>query len=209
MRALQHPSNDPEISVGCIELMQAFINTNPRILTRENPQDLTGMFAFAVESIKSPEVLPKRAAAKLWKDIFELAGTTHGPHQGTAQEIVGHFGAAVTHALITNVCGEVDATSLDNIGAPLRAMIKADKNAKTYISNALAEQPLLYRFQQDPSVQDLVRKFIESMIRNSKHSNAFRETIKSFWQSCKQLQMQLQPHALHRFPQGQSQPGAY
>lgn len=179
MQALQHPSNDPEISVGCIELMQSFINTNPRILTRENPQDLTGMFGFAVESIKSPEVLPKRAAAKLWKDIFELAGNPQGQHQGTAQEIVGHFGAAVTHALITNVCGEVDATSLDNIGAPLRAMIKADKNAKAYISSALTEQPLLYRFQQDPQVQELVRKFIESMTRYvlqiSKRSDRNRE----------------------------------
>jgi hypothetical protein len=165
MRALQHPSNDPEISVGCIELIQDFINTNPRILTKEDPENLTGMFGFTVESIKSPEVLPKRAAAKLWKDVFELAGNTQSQHQSTAQEIVGHFGPAVTLALITNVCGEVDATSLDNIGAPLRALIKADKNAKTYISNSLAEQPLLYRFQQDPNVQELVRKFIESMTR--------------------------------------------
>lgn len=165
MRALQHPSNDPEISVGCIELIQNFINTNPRILTQENAQDLTGMFGFTIESIKSPEVLPKRAAAKLWKDIFELAGTTQGQHQGTAQEIVGHFGSAVALALITNVCGEVDATSLDYIGAPLRALIKADKSSKTYISNALAEQPLLYRFQEDTNVQGLVRKFIESMMR--------------------------------------------
>ncbi|KAL6704582.1 member of the karyopherin-beta [Coniothyrium glycines] len=198
MRALQHPSNDPEISVGCIELMQNFININPRILTREDPRDLTGMFGFTVESITSPEVLPKRAAAKLWKDIFELAGNTQSQHQSTAQEIVGHFGPAVTLSLITNVCGEVDATSLDNIGAPLRALLKADKNAKTYISNSLAQQPLLYRFQQDPGVQDLVRKFIEGMTRNAKYSTAFKDTIKGFWQSCKQLQMQLQPHALHR-----------
>jgi len=167
------------------------------------------MFGFTVESIKSPEVLPKRAAAKLWKDIFEMAANPQGQYHDTAQEIVGHLGPAVTTALITNICGEVDATSLDNIGAPLRAMIKADKNSKSYINEALLQQPLLYRFKDDNEVQELVRKFVESLGRNMKHSNAFRDTVKSFWNSCKQLQMRLQPNALHRFPHGQPQPGTY
>jgi hypothetical protein len=165
MRALQHPRNDPEIAVGCIELVQNFINTDPRIMTQESPENLSGMFGFTVESIKSPEVLPKRAAAKLWKDIFELAGNTHSPHQATTQEIVAHFGPTVTLALMANVCGEVDFTSLEHIVAPLRALIRADKNSRAYITNALAEQPLLQRFQQDQGVQDMVRKLIESMTR--------------------------------------------
>jgi predicted nucleic acid-binding Zn ribbon protein len=33
--------------------------------------------------------------------------------------------------------------------------------------------------------------------RNAKNSNAFKEAIKTFWQSCKQLQMQLQPQMMH------------
>ncbi|KAF1850945.1 ARM repeat-containing protein [Cucurbitaria berberidis CBS 394.84] len=207
MRALQHPRNDPEISVGCIELIQGLFNTNPRTLTQESPENLAGMFGFTVESISSPEVLPKRAAAKLWKDIFELAGTTHSQHQATAQDVVNHFGPAVTLALISNICGEVDYTSLDNIVAPLRAVIKADKHAKQYIISSLAGQPLLQRFQQDQGVQDMVRKFIESMMRNAKSSPAFKETVRPFWQSCKQLQMQLQPqtmHPGHRFAHGLS-----
>lgn len=165
MQALLHPRNDPEISVGCIEMIQSFINTNPHILSKERPESLQGMFGFTVESIKSPEVLPKRAAAKLWKDIFELSGNTHSEHQGTLQDIVAHFGPAVTFALVSNVCGEVDYTSLEHIVAPLRAIIKSDRHARTYLSNSLAEQPLLHRFQQDPGVQAMVRKFIESLTR--------------------------------------------
>jgi hypothetical protein len=49
--------------------------------------------------------------------------------------------------------------------APLRALIRTDKNARAYITSSLAEQPLLQRFQQDPGVQELVRKFIESLVR--------------------------------------------
>ncbi|KAF1947052.1 hypothetical protein EJ02DRAFT_334677 [Clathrospora elynae] len=202
MQALQHPRNDPEISVGCIELIQNFININPTILTQETPDNLSGMFGFTVESIKSPEVLPKRAAAKLWKDIFELSGNTQNQYQATIQQIVAHFGPAVTFALVTNVCGEVDFTSLEHIVAPLRALIRADKNARTYITNSLAEQPLLQHLQQDQNVQEMVRKLIESMIRNAKSSLAFKESVKAFWQSCKQLQMQLQPQTMnpaHRF----------
>lgn len=195
MQALQHPRTDPEVSVGCIELIQSFINTDPRILVQESPENLSGMFGFTVESIKSPEVLPKRAAARLWKDIFEQAGNTHNPHQATAQDIVNHFGPSVVFALISNVCGEVDYTSLEHIVAPLRAIIKADKNAKTYLTNSLSKQPLLQRFQQDQGAQDLVRKFVEGMTRNAKSSMAFKETVKAFWQACKQLQMQLQPSA--------------
>jgi hypothetical protein len=165
MQALQHPRNDPEIAVGCIELIQSFINTDPGIMTQESSENLSGMFGFTIESIKSPEVLPKRAAAKLWKDIFELAGNTHGPHQATTSEIVAHFGPTVTFALVSNVCGEVDFTSLEHIVIPLRALIRADKNARASITSSLAEQPLLQQFQQDQGVQDMVRKFIESMIR--------------------------------------------
>ncbi|KAI4654642.1 uncharacterized protein J4E79_008516 [Alternaria viburni] len=212
MRALQHPRNDPEIAVGCIELVQNFINTDPRIMTQESPENLSGMFGFTVESIKSPEVLPKRAAAKLWKDIFELAGNTNSPHQATTQEIVAHFGPTVTLALMANVCGEVDFTSLEHIIAPLRALIRADKNSRAYITNALAEQPLLQRFQQDQGVQDMVRKLIESMTRNARNGAAFKDSVKAFWQTCKQLQMQLQPQTMnpaHRFAHGFPQPNAY
>jgi hypothetical protein len=165
MQALQHPRNDPEIAVGCIELIQNFINTDPRIMTQESAENLSGMFGFTIESIKSPEVLPKRAAAKLWKDIFELSGNTHSSQQATTSEIVAHFGPAVTFALISNVCGEVDFTSLEHVVVPLRAFIRADKNARSYITSSLTEQPLLQRFQQDRGVQDMVRKFIESMFR--------------------------------------------
>lgn len=165
MHTLQHPRNDPEISVGCVELIQHFFNTNPGILSQVSPDHLAGMFNFTVESIDSPEVLPKRASAKLWKDVFELAGNTHNQHQSKAQDIIAHFGQAVTSALMTNICGEVDFTSLEFIIAPLRAMIKSDKNARTYISNSIEGQPLLHQFQQDPAVQDMVRKFIESLSR--------------------------------------------
>ncbi|KAJ4363307.1 member of the karyopherin-beta [Ascochyta clinopodiicola] len=196
MQALQHPRNDPEIAVGCIELIQQFVNTDLRLITQEHSDTLQGMFGFSIESIKSPEVLPKRASAKLWKDIFESTGNTHGQNQGTSQEIVNHFGHAVTYALITNVCGEVDYTSLEHIVAPLRALIRSDKNAKAYITSSLAEQPLLQRFQQDPGAQELVRKFVESCMRNAKSSTGFKDTVKGFWQSCKQLQMQLQPQMM-------------
>lgn len=228
MQALEHPRNDPEISVGCIEVLQNFMNSNPQTLIRQQPEILSGMFGFTIESVKSPEVLPKRAAAKLWKDIFELASNTHTQHQGTAQDIISHFGPSITLALVSNVCGEVDQTSLDHIVIPLRFLIKSDKNARTYINNALAAQPLLQRYQQDSGVQDLVRKFTESltrcahyfsfalshslhMYRNAKNSNAFREAVKAFWQSCKQLQMQLQPQATnpHQFAHGMAQHNAY
>jgi hypothetical protein len=214
MQALQHPRNDPEVSVGCIELIQSYIGSKAQILTQQHPDILAGMFGFTIESVKSPEVLPKRAATKLWKDVFELAGNSHSQHQATAQEIVNHFGPSITFALISNVCGEVDATSLDHIMVPLRTLLRSDKNARSYITSALAEQPLLQRYQQDTGVQDLVRKFIESltrcvlhfhitlsaadtMYRNAKNSTAFREAVKAFWQSCKQLQMQLQPQMMH------------
>jgi hypothetical protein len=42
--------------------------------------------------------------------------------------------------------------------------------------------------------------------RNAKNSLTFKECVKAFWQSCKQLQMQLQPQAHmmnpHQFAHG-------
>ena len=165
MQALQNPRNDPEVSVGCIELIQKFVNSNAQIFTTEHPDVLKAMFDFSIECLKSPEVLPKRSSAQLWKDIFDLSGNTKSPHQGTGQDIVNHFGAEVTFAMIFNICGEVDQTGLDHFLAPLRKLIQSDRNARTYISNALAVQPLLLRVKDDPATQDMVRKFIESVMR--------------------------------------------
>ncbi|PVI02736.1 ARM repeat-containing protein [Periconia macrospinosa] len=203
MQALQHPRNDPEISVGCIELIQSFFKQNANILKNEHPDVLKGTFGFSVECIKSPEVLPKRAAAALWKDIFDKTASTGSVDQATCQDIVDHFGQAVTFALVCNICGEVDASSLDNVLAPLRRLITNQKLSRQYITNALAETPLLRRAQEVQGLQDMVRKFIESLMRNAKSTNAFKEAVKPFWQSCKQLHMQFAPqtahHHAHRF----------
>ncbi|KAF2263831.1 ARM repeat-containing protein [Lojkania enalia] len=211
MQAMENPRNDPEVAVGCIELIQKFINTNAQILTAERPEILSGMFDFSVECIKSPEVLPKRAAAQLWKDIFELTGKTTNQDRSTGQEIVNHFGQAVTFALMYNLCGEVDGTSLDHIVVPLRKLILSDRNARFYITNALAEQPLILRIKEDAATEGIVRKFIEGLVRNARASTAFKETCKEFWQRCRQIQMQFAPqmmHPGHRFAQGHSSPPA-
>ncbi|KAF2678963.1 hypothetical protein K458DRAFT_315514 [Lentithecium fluviatile CBS 122367] len=197
MQALQHPRNDPEVSVGCIELIQSFVKQNASILKIEHPAILKGTFDFSVECIQSPEVLPKRASASLWKDIFEKTAATGSLDQATCQDIVDHFGQAVTFALMANVCGQVDQTSLEHILAPLRKLIQSNRNARTYITTAVTEQPLIQRVQADPATPQMVQKVIESMMRNAKNSNAFKESVKSFYQSCKQLQMQFAPEVMH------------
>ncbi|KAF2008848.1 ARM repeat-containing protein [Aaosphaeria arxii CBS 175.79] len=205
LQALQNPRNDPEISVGCIELIQKFVSTNARIFTTESPEVLKAMFDFSVECLQSPEVLPKRAAAQLWKDIFELAGNTKSQDQSTGQDIMNHFGAAVTFALMYNICGEVDYTSLEHVLIPLRKLITADRNAKANITNALTSQPLIIRVKDDPNTENIVRRFIESLMRNARSSSAFKETVKEFWQRCKHMQMQFAPqymHPGHRFALG-------
>lgn len=165
MQALQHPRNEPEVSVGCIELIQSFIKQNASILKHEHPDVLKGTFDFSIECIKSPEVLPKRAAASLWRDIVEKTASSGSTDQVMCQEIVDHFGQAVTFALIANICGEVDATSLDHIIIPLRKLIQNNRHSKAYISSALSEQSLLQRVQGEQAIQDMVRKFIESLMR--------------------------------------------
>lgn len=165
MHALQHPRNDPEVSVGCIELIQSFFKQDANILKNEHPDVLKGTFGFSIECIKSPEVLPKRAAAALWKDIFEKTASAGSGDQATCQDIVDHFGQAVTFSLICNICGEVDASSLENVMAPLRRLIMNQRLSRQYVTNALGETPLLLRAQEVPGVQDMVRKFVESVMR--------------------------------------------
>ncbi|PSN71577.1 hypothetical protein BS50DRAFT_585056 [Corynespora cassiicola Philippines] len=204
MQALQHPRNDPEIAVCCIDLIDDFVNVNPSIFTNEHPDILKGMFDFSIECIRSPEPLPKRHASKLWKNIFELAGNMRSKFQSTGQDITNHFGPTVAYALIANICGETDHSSLDHIIAPLRKLILCDKNARAYITNSLAQHPLIQRMGEDQATQSLIKRFIEGAIRNAKQTGAFKETVRVFWQNCKQLQMQLAPqmHAGHRFAHG-------
>lgn len=165
LQALQHPRNDPEISVGCIELIQKFINTNAHIFSIEQPEILKGMFDFTIESIRAPDILPKRAAADLWKDIFALSASTKSEFQNTAQDIVQHFGQAITSAIMYNVCGEVEQSSLEHILVPLRRMINVDRNARAHITNALAEQPLLRQAKDDAEFTRETQKLVESLFR--------------------------------------------
>jgi hypothetical protein len=165
LQALQHPRTDPEITVGCVEVIHKFILVRPKIFATQHPNVLKGMFDFSIECIKSPEVLPKRAAAALWKDIFELSGSTRSQFQSTGQDIVNHFGPAVVFALMYNVCGEVDFSSLEYIVAALRKVVTSDRNAKNYMNAALAGQALMIRVKDDPNTEGIIRKFIESVTR--------------------------------------------
>lgn len=167
MQALQHPRNEPEVSVGCIELIQSLIKHHASMLKSEHPDVLKGTFDFSIECIKSPEVLPKRAAASLWRDIIEKIASTGSVDQVMCQEIVDHFGQQVTIALIANICGEVDASSLEHIVFPLRKLIQNERHSRTYIIRALADQPLLQQTQGEQAVQEMVRKFTESLMRYS------------------------------------------
>jgi hypothetical protein len=169
LQALQHPRNEPEISVGCIELLQKFITTCSGILTTESPETLNHLFTFSIECLKSPEVLPKRAAAQLWKDIFEASANAKSEAQGTCQEIVRHFGEAVAFALLWNVCGEVDYTSLEHVVVPLRKFMLCERGARAVVERALAEMPVVVRVKsvegQAQEVEGWVRKFVEGLVR--------------------------------------------
>jgi hypothetical protein len=165
LQALQHPRNDPEIAVGCIDLIKKFVNKDARIFSIEDPEVLEGMFQFSIECIRAPDVLPKRASAELWRDIFSLCAATKSPYQGIAQNIVQHFGPAVTSALMYNLCGEVDQSSLEHILVPVRRLINVDRNARTYITNALARQPLLIQAKDDAELAGVVQRLIESLMR--------------------------------------------
>ncbi|KAF1998896.1 hypothetical protein P154DRAFT_438214 [Amniculicola lignicola CBS 123094] len=214
MQALQHPRTDPEVAVGCIEFIDKFFNTmtlslapeeHARILRSEPAEILQGIFNFSIECVKAPEVLPKRAAAQLWKYIFETNSHPESPFHDIIQSIVDHFGPAATFALIYNVCGEVDSSSLENITVPLRKLIQADRRSRTFVTNALAENPLILRVKEMPGTEDDVRKFIDGLMRNARAAMAFKETVKTFWSRCKQWQMQLAPqtmHPGHRFAHG-------
>jgi hypothetical protein len=138
-------------------------------LTTESPETLNHLFTFSIECLKSPEVLPKRAAAQLWKDIFEASANAKSEAQGTCQEIVRHFGEAVAFALLWNVCGEVDYTSLEHVVVPLRKFMLCERGARAVVERALAEMPVVVRVKsvegQAQEVEGWVRKFVEGLVR--------------------------------------------
>jgi len=190
---LGHPSTDPEVSVGCIEVIQRIINTNAEILNGESSDVLQAMFQFSIECVLSPDVLPKRAAAQLWNDIFALALDMRHPQQSIAQDIVNHFGPAVTGALIFNICGEADTSSLDYVTPPLRKMIQSQPRARIQITEALASIPMLVQAPEHFEVEKLTRMFTEGLVRNVRQVSAFRTTVKDFWMKCKKMGVQLGP----------------
>jgi hypothetical protein len=208
LASLQHPRTDPEIAVGCIELIQKFMLTNPLIFSSQTPDILSATFNFTIEALKSPEVLPKRAAAHLWKDIFELCDATRQDKaQATCADIVGFFGKEVVAAVVWNLCGEVDQSSLEHISAPLRKCVSARTESKMWITEQLNGNLLIARAKEmvGEEVEGWVRKFVEGLVRNARSSSAFKDTVKEFWERCKQLQMRFAPppahmvHASHRF----------
>lgn len=200
MQQLGHPSTDPDVSVGCIEVIQRIINTNAGILKNESPEVLQSMFNFSVECVKCPDVLPKRAASQLWNDIFALSSDTRHPQRATAQDIVNYFAPSITLALIFNICGEVDASSLDYITPPLRKMIQSERNARAYITAALQEQRLFARHAADQSMESLKRVFVEGVIRNARSVTSFKETVKEFWSRCKAMAVQQGPETMQTVP---------
>lgn len=168
LQALQHPRNDPEVAVGCIELIQKFINVNPSIFASQPPDILTSTFSFTIEALKAPDPLPKRAAASLWKDTFELSDPSRNSQaQGICTDIVRFFGKEVVGAIVWNICGEVDGTSLEHVTIPLRKAMSASREAKSWVTEGLAHVPLIASAREmgGEEVEGTVRKFIEGLAR--------------------------------------------
>ncbi|OCK81775.1 hypothetical protein K432DRAFT_7196 [Lepidopterella palustris CBS 459.81] len=193
MRQLGHPRADPDISVGLIEVLQRIINNNVIVLQQEPEETLSGLFAFSIECIKGPDVLPKRAGCELWSDIFAIASNAHHPQHNTAREIVDRYAKVVTFVLIFNICGEVDASSLEYVSSSLRKMVQAERNARHYIVHAVENQPLfIEQAHKDSKIDALIRTFTEGVMRNGRNTRAYKETVKEFWSTCKTLAVQQQ-----------------
>ncbi|MCJ1394195.1 hypothetical protein MMC18_007073 [Xylographa bjoerkii] len=131
------PAGDPEVASSCIELAGKLIPRYLDIFFESQLQSmLPNFFAFSMQCLISPEILPKRSSASFWTSFVQIQEQS-APIQSMVDAAMQTYGSDLARALIRGVGGGAARSELDTLSDPLKKMVYKQPRAKQWLTDAL------------------------------------------------------------------------
>ncbi|KAK0863131.1 member of the karyopherin-beta [Friedmanniomyces endolithicus] len=141
IQQLGHPSQDPSIAQGCIDVFCRLIPYYIHLLFEPGSalsQQLPTILNFTLQAIQSPDIFPRRSAAEFWaKLIRPLSIEPRAGLQQDVAEVVAAYVPQLSQILIYQIGGLGQRSELDYLCEPLKALIANVPSAKHWLEAAL------------------------------------------------------------------------
>lgn len=173
-----NPSIEPELAASILDLADKSV---PRYLTSMSRlPEIDRIFAFAISSLASADIMPNRAAAEFWSKFVQRYELDSEEATRFQEEILGKWGLTLCKCLVNGIAGEVPRSRLDTMADPLRKLIFAQPKAKQWLWIAL-ESPYFPSQKIDSSHKYHWLRKVTSL-RGSRKTN---NEVKAFWVACR------------------------
>ncbi|KAL8794878.1 MAG: hypothetical protein Q9195_002590 [Heterodermia aff. obscurata] len=174
------PIIDPEVIASCINLAEKMIPHHLRsFFGPESLSILPEFFILSLESLVTPEIMPKRAAGSFWAAFVqrhELANDV-GEKVYIAMQV---YGPQLCHILIRNISGEAERSELDMLSLPLKKLVFAEPRAKVWLSDALQSE-----FFISDKVDSTARRLWLQKIMGLRGGAQTNSAVKELWMDCR------------------------
>ncbi|KAL8734875.1 MAG: hypothetical protein Q9166_001227 [cf. Caloplaca sp. 2 TL-2023] len=131
------PTNEPEVSSSCIELVTKYIPPYLHIfLDPGRRYHVTNFILFTIQSMLCKELMPRRSAAFFWASLFQRYDVKPDI-QIMVQIFLEQYGPQVAQAIMINIGGEASRSELETFADPLRQMVTNQVKVRQWLSDAL------------------------------------------------------------------------
>ena len=181
-------SSDPDFANGSLELLESTMLRYGGLLLGLDPSNLSTIFEFAMFSLKTPDILPRRAATKFWAIAFDLSGYNSrlGPDVSSGWDqvllpVMPHFASII----IQLVAGECSRSEIEAVSLPLKRFIEKQPNPARNLLKTLIDDPNILPPSAQSNVDSSARQaFVQKilMLRGAKKTDL---VVREFWIACR------------------------
>ncbi|MCJ1404831.1 hypothetical protein MMC11_008057 [Xylographa trunciseda] len=174
------PTQDPEVASSCIELAGKMITRHIDVFFDSQLQSmLPNFFAFSMQCLISPEILPKRSSASFWASFVQIQEQS-AQIQPRVDATIQTYGSSLACALMRGIGGEAARSELDYLSDPLRKMVYKQPRARQWLTDALASDDFPSRVVSDVDKRVWLQKVVN--LRGARGTN---QAVKDFWMACR------------------------
>lgn len=189
IRNLAQPSRDPAVAQTCLDVFVRMSDGFAPVLldtTSADGAQLQAILDFALLALAGPDLMPKRAAADFWAKFVRLAGpsSTEPVVRDRAAQALAAYGPPLAQRLIVQITGQAMRSELDQLCAPLGALVQTQPQAKSWLEAALFDPALAQTLH--PAVDEAQkRRFVQSVLRLRGGGRETKELVRSFYAACR------------------------
>lgn len=178
--ALGHPSHDPGVAMGCIDVLARALQAyTPVLFTQLSPP----IVDFTIEAVRGSNTFTKRSACDFWTKLIKPpTGAIGDDVRARIAQIVDAYSPKFTQALMAQIGGQALRSDLDFLCEPLKALLLHQPRAQRWMSQAVMDEGFPASEAVGKREQEM---FLRQIVATRGDGNRIRNLVRQFWAACR------------------------